>query len=1140
MAFNHNLIVCNVLQSFQRKANSGCAMLALVATGIVSLALIDGGYSIAFSADANETAIAPSNFTNFVNGNGDGNYFFKIPSEANTTYVLYDHGESASYPTLNRLNINHPDIALHLKGQNNNTGRSDSFKVNQFVIEDGTLIVDAGPGLSFEVGRFLQQGGHTEISSQVNGQVGLKANNVVVDMLTGRLSASATAGTAVKGDLTLENGAVTIETSVGQSAKNALPIGWQGSVRQAGGHLNIFNRGGVGVSGSEYILNGGTLSITALNPQNALQSTGAVVSGRFSQSAGSNIILADGLGSTGVLLEKDARYVLFGDDSQIRINAQKNGVGLRSVSKASGAENDFGEAFTQNGGDLAILAKTGGKGLYLEQGGVKLIKGNLSIDVSEAGTGIEIANSNDSTSGFTLDDGSVKIVARGDNSIGLKSERVTINGGSLDLLASDNGRAIDIGSGQFNMQAGNLYLRQNSEAAQGWAVYGDDNSSAFFGKDAVVETIIDLDAAKQKSGLMSFGTVTIEDGAKLQLGFANTATVLSSNYGMGRSAATSSINSPFLESRSNPIAGQFDVAPENVAGETLFYNYQLVLSEGNQDYRLVMTPKSTGNTGGGDNSDENENGSSTGGNGSSENPTETGGNGGESDGSGSTGGNSSSESQSGGSTGDNGSNENQSGGSIGGNGSNESGGNGSHESESSGSTADNSETGNNTNINDNDNSWVNSGGNQPNDNGSSGTAEAGRDLLLPSHLLSGANKNASFSLENILRLDSTNASHANLNRAFDKLYNSRNEKELEQHARGLTAHDTTRLPSLTMAMHDRMTLNLQSEIDKAAQQTEVPVLQAPLAYVEPQASSSQDSTPFLQALPKTRDRLVNGNTNNGLSQMTFWARPMGAADRYRAVDTSHSKLDANYGGISAGFTHRLDTIILGASVGYLRGDLSGADGYDAKSNSFLLTAGLKTDNIALTDNFTPSFNLIGAYGYSQYDQNRRDTLGGRNQADLDVNSGRLTAQMVLSYDIRVNARLLPKVGLDYSLVRLGSYKEHGGAIPLSVDAKNVNSMRPHIGADIMVVTSGNIELNAYGLYRYEVLDNKVGLRTSFSDASNMSFISEGENAGRSSANIGINAKVKVNDMISVAGGYDLMAARKFIGHQFYLQGDAKF
>ncbi|UXM96046.1 autotransporter outer membrane beta-barrel domain-containing protein [Bartonella sp. HY329] len=1142
MAFNHDLSIYGVLSTFQRKAYSSSAMLALVATGIASLAIMDSGYNRAFAADVNEIYIAPSNLSNYLEGTGG--YLLKTPNEANTVYILYNNDENTSYPILNRLTINHSDITLQLQGQNNN-GRSDSLKVNQFIIENGALAVEAGPGLSFEVGRFLQQGGNSQISSQVNGQIGLKANNVVIDMLTGSFSAFAKAGTAVKGDLTLQNGAVTIETNAAQSTKNELPVGWQGSVRQSGGRLSIFNRGGIGLSGSDYILSGGSLNITARNPQSASQSTGIAVSDRFSQSAGSNIISADGNDTTGVVLQQDAGYVLSGDDSQMRVTAQRNAIGLKSVLTSNDTINNSGDAFTQNGGDIAILAKTRGKGFYLERGGVNLNKGSLTIDASEAGTGIEIANSDESTAGFTLNDGSVKIIASGENSIGLKSNRVDVNGGSLDLLASDNGKAIDIGSGQFNMQAGNLYLRQNSTATQGWAIYGDDNSSAFFGKDAVVETIIDLDAAKQKSGLMSFGNVTIEEGSKLQLGFANTATVLSSNFGMGRSAATSAIETPFLESRNTPIAGQFDAAPEDMAGETLFYNYQLVLSESSQDYRLVMTPKSTGDNGAGNGSSEgggstggdtgsgSGSGGSTGGNGSSGSGSggSTGGNGSSGSGSGgSTGGNSSGGSESGGSTGSNGSSGSESGGSTSGN----SGGG----TESSGSTTGNTEAGNNPSSNNNGNSSVNN--NQPTDNGSNGSNDTGGDLLLPSHLLSGANKNASLSLENILRLDSDKASHTNLNRAFDKLYNSRNNAELEQRARGLTAHDTTRLPSLTMAMHDRMTLGLQSELDKAAQQTEVPVLQTPLAYVEPQASPSQDSTPFLEAIPQTHGRLVNGNDKNAPSQLTYWARPMGASDRYRAQDTSHSKLDVNYGGISAGVTSRLETMTFGVSAGYLHGDLSGAEGYRAKSNSFLLTAGLQTDNITLTDNFAPRFSLIGAYGHSQYDQNRSDTLGGRNQADIDVNSASLTTQMMLSYDIGANARLQPKVGLNYSLVHLGNYKEHGGAIPLSVDAKNVNSLRPHIGGDIMVLANGNIELNAYGLYRYEVLDNKVGLRSSFIDASDMSFISEGEKTGRSSANIGVNAKVKVNNMISVAGGYDLMAARKFIGHQFYLQGNAKF
>lgn len=411
-----------------------------------------------------------------------------------------------------------------------------------------------------------------------------------------------------------------------------------------------------------------------------------------------------------------------------------------------------------------------------------------------------------------------------------------------------------------------------------------------------------------------------------------------------------------------------------------------------------------------------------------------------------------------------------------------------------------------------------SGNNNENDTGNSeessngGSNTAGKTILKPSALLSKANYAAAKAVETGLSASPAPGKIAGydlLNLAYDKLYNSKTVKELEQHARGLHAYQATRFPSLITTSHDRFSYSFQRELTRAA--------------VQP---------------------LVNQTENPDPKQNSWvgWIKPLGGNENYYANGVSYRGLSVNYGGLTIGTAGHYRKVTTGLAAGFMQGRLNASEGYSADTQNLLITTGLTTNSFNISSYLKPFVDLGASYGLSRFEQKRRDTLGGMNSSTVHANSLRLILGIGQEYFIRhgQGLRIIPKATLDYTYIRQDQYKEYGGYLPLSVSASKFNSLRPKIGSELLWAINPQLALNTYGYYRYELLDSRQDLDTRFVALPEIRFVTLGEDTNRSSANIGFEMTYQAWENLSVSGSYDLLATKDYKAHQLYIQSNARF
>lgn len=353
------------------------------------------------------------------------------------------------------------------------------------------------------------------------------------------------------------------------------------------------------------------------------------------------------------------------------------------------------------------------------------------------------------------------------------------------------------------------------------------------------------------------------------------------------------------------------------------------------------------------------------------------------------------------------------------------------------------------------------------------------------------------------------AGHTLLSASYDKLFNSATTGELEQHARGLHAYQTTRFPSLITTSHDRFSYSFQRELTRAASH-----------------------------------QMINNGKRPAERQNLWagWVKPLGGNENYKTGNPSHRGLEVNYGGLTIGTAGRYRKITTGVAAGFMQGHLNAPQGYNANILNLLVTTGLTTDSFNISRNLKPFIDLGLGYGWSRFDQNRRDTLGGMNNSIVKSDSLRLTAGIGQEYFMLrgEGLRFIPKATLDYTYIRQGKYREYGGYLPLSVSASTFNSLRPKIGSELLWAINPQLALNAYGYYRYELLDSRSNLDTRFVALPEIRYVTKGEDVSRSSANIGFEMTYQILENISISGSYDLLAGKNYEAHQLYIQSNARF
>lgn|GEM_PF-2312213 len=287
----------------------------------------------------------------------------------------------------------------------------------------------------------------------------------------------------------------------------------------------------------------------------------------------------------------------------LAVSTQDNAAGLQLLysDPLTGRHNGADILFRQSGGLMAVTAADDSVGLRSNQSAA-ISGGSWHIYTSGQAHGVLL---DDADTEFRQQGGLLAITAA-DNSAGLTAARLHISGGRLVLRSSGRARAIHITSGRredgsrtagvFLFEGGIIEMAGTAGTQDGheraYAVYGDDDSRAVFGKGSVLRPVITADIAGQgAAGLISFGSLHIMPQARLDIAEIK---VLNSY----RLTANAALSLNFLESRETPINGRFTLiqaAPQ----EKLFYSYAIRPGDDGRHYQLRLEPKSSNSRAGG-------------------------------------------------------------------------------------------------------------------------------------------------------------------------------------------------------------------------------------------------------------------------------------------------------------------------------------------------------------------------------------------------------------------------------------------------------------------------------------------------------------------------------------------------------------
>ncbi|KAA6404731.1 autotransporter outer membrane beta-barrel domain-containing protein [Candidatus Tokpelaia sp.] len=365
------------------------------------------------------------------------------------------------------------------------------------------------------------------------------------------------------------------------------------------------------LEGSLYIGNGSLHIIAAaseagynsgapLFPEMPPQAIGfaSTVTGRndFIQTGGSVAIEAH---DNAIAVSGGNFYGIQGGSFAVRTQDTATGVSLAYSDPTSGNHNGADILFRQTGGYIDFAARDSSIGLLSNQSAA-ISGGNLQIYAADQAQGIMLV---DNDTEFRQQGGSIFIMAEND-SVGLTTAKLQIEGGHLSLQSNNTAKAVYITSGrhedgtptqgEFLFKSGIMEIAGQTaagEEAHDYAVYGDDGSRACFGKDSLLRPVIKTDFADKGAitGILSFGSVQIEPQARLDI-----ADIIAVNSYKLTSARPIALN--FLESRTTPVKGEFTLT-NSAARQKLFYNYEIGLSDDKQNYQLRLLPKSRNSAG---------------------------------------------------------------------------------------------------------------------------------------------------------------------------------------------------------------------------------------------------------------------------------------------------------------------------------------------------------------------------------------------------------------------------------------------------------------------------------------------------------------------------------------------------------------
>lgn len=264
----------------------------------------------------------------------------------------------------------------------------------------------------------------------------------------------------------------------------------------------------------------------------------------------------------------------------------------------------------------------------------------------------------------------------------------------------------------------------------------------------------------------------------------------------------------------------------------------------------------------------------------------------------------------------------------------------------------------------------------------------------------------------------------------------------------------------------------------------------------------------------------------------IWANPIWQKGTRRADGGMSNKNDERFTGLAFGFAETRGTTTLAASISYLDGSVKNSTGYKSESDSFGLMLGGRTE---LKGDKWLEYSI--SYQHQKADQTRIGFGGIKESASpktdifgVGVGIGKEVGRSNLV------------AGLDYAFVGTGTYTESsigGAGLDNKINPDSFNSLRLRLGISHDFVKKDKFALTGHATYRFEMLDDKGGLRYTFA-GTNVGGYFEGAKQNRSSGSLGMLLDWDLNEQHSLSFGYDLNLGDKYTGHNLSLNYTYKF
>lgn len=246
------------------------------------------------------------------------------------------------------------------------------------------------------------------------------------------------------------------------------------------------------------------------------------------------------------------------------------------------------------------------------------------------------------------------------------------------------------------------------------------------------------------------------------------------------------------------------------------------------------------------------------------------------------------------------------------------------------------------------------------------------------------------------------------------------------------------------------------------------------------------------------------------------------------------------GGALAGYDWRHNReVTLGVVLGYSRSAWD-QDNSDDEGEAESVSAGLYgTWRPAVLDGRLAVDGALGL-GVSEYDSERHLVFGGIDRtAEGETDGYDISARTGVSYSIDRGAyKIVPSAGLGYVRLHRDGYTETGaGAAGLVVGATDTDSLKSRLGVEVarpMVGGGGTVWTPwVAGGWRHEFLDTAGTVDAAFVGVPDSAFRTEGVEAGRDTAEIGIGVRIATMDGTEWHARYGASLSESETSHGIY-------